>query len=347
MNKGVYKMLFTQWHKKQILKAIAFVKSSQKKSGLQQQRFCKIENNEISVADDYSALGHSFNLQSDEDEPEFAFPDCTPNTFDLEEALKALNFDFVVKKEKSNLILTCEQSGAVHTIPCIKPNLLLSMEPDKSQCAIENKAFKLILGLLGEAAGTDKSDPNYCCVYVGKNIACATNRKRAIQIWHAEPLQNQGFILAEYAKAIGKKKTGISEIGFNEGSITFYFAFGGWFKTQLFAHTLIDYESICTSQGIVQAYDLSELTTKKVLDIIAKKDKRATLHFAEERLTVLKDGKVVFSTEIEALQDSDINVSLKLEDLLLINSALSNVAFCENRLVATTSNIRCAIAYVV
>lgn len=340
-------MLFTQWHKKQILKAIAFVKSSQKKTGLQQQRFCKIENNEISVADDYSAIGHPFNLQSEEDEPEIAFPDCTPNTFELEETLKALKFDFVVKREKTSLILSCENTGAIHTVSCIRSDLLLSMEPDQKTGDINNKAFRIMLNLLGAVAGTDKSDPNYCCVFVGKDIACATNRKRAVQIWHAEQLPFEGFILAEYACAIGKKKNEICEIGYSEGSVTFYFAFGCWFKTQLFAHKLAGYDNVFNCDDGILSYDLRELVDKKILDVINKKDKKAILCFDSEVLTVQKEGKIIFKTEIEALKNSEVKANLLLEDLQLISSAIDNCTFCENRMIAINSNIRAVIAYLV
>lgn len=323
-------MLFEPAHKKHILKALTFCKSACKKTGTLQQRHCKIENNELSTADDYSSMGAPFNFGP---EVELAFPDCNPSIFELESALKGLCADFYAEFAGGNLLLTCAASETLYKVSCIEDELLISCEPNMPTHSVETPGFESLLGRLGAIAGDDKSEPKYSCVRIHNNALSATNRKRFAQIFHGETLGVDGYILKEHAVAIGKKKLAIESLGNDDKHVTFHFAGGAWFKCRLWEGTVLNYAELLKSlpEPLTEPLDFSELTDKKILKTIKSIDKNAEVTFHNNEIYVKKEGLVVFNTKLECMsgyQEAFQNpLVFPLEDLMLFESELDAITF--------------------
>jgi len=217
-----------------LLNAVSIAASMQNKDGLEYERYCIIKDGWL-LASNAAGVSVGIPLKGIDIE-------TVPNTDQLLKAL-SVESDFTMSIERNHLHIRASKFKA--KVNCLALDDIFEPVPDfgdQTNSFTDNigARFKTALKLAYEfAAGVNE----FAGVQLADGLACATDRKSAIQIYHGvdtPPL----LLPAEFCKQVSKLPFNLSSISWSDKSATLHYGNGVWFKTSLLRGSLPDINKV-------------------------------------------------------------------------------------------------------
>lgn len=215
-----------------IIEALKFVALAQKKTGDVQHTHCFAVGGWLAASDGIATLATpiSDNLN------------CCPNTMQLIKALEKCGYDLNISQMSAEA-LSIKSENFHALIPCVPQFEIKVPGPDDNVAVVDESLRKAIFAV---SSCVKKINPNpvFQSVLVQSNTVVALNGHVLMEAWHGIHLPDGLLMPASSAKTLMKIKKPLTGFGFSKSSITFYFADGAWFKTQLYGEAFPNYQPI-------------------------------------------------------------------------------------------------------
>lgn len=158
---------------------------------------------------------------------------AAPNNKIFKAALSKCGQRYTLSIDGTKIIVKSNAFKAV--VPCIDPSLLFSPLPDNPTHSIDDRLKPAL-----EAAAIIKYEPNAQDVHLlalclnGQSII-STDGKIIIEYWHGIELPTNLAIPKSIIPAILSNTKKLTQFGFSNNSVTFFFEDNSWVKSQLYA----------------------------------------------------------------------------------------------------------------
>lgn len=129
--------------------------------------------------------------------------------------------------------IVCKSGKFKASIPCIDPSLLSFRFPD-NPCAVIDDSFKEALKCMDVLKIEPNAQETHLLAFLlNGQSTINTNGKLLIEYWHGINLPTIAIPKAIIAPILNNKKK-LTQFGFSQTSVTFYFEDNSWIKSQLY-----------------------------------------------------------------------------------------------------------------
>jgi hypothetical protein len=165
---------------------------------------------------------------------------AAPNGFLLKEALAKCGASFSLTQLPQSLSIKAGKFKAL--IPCMPPEDIHPAFPDPAIAQLDDR-LKASLSAVAPLA-LDENSVVTASVLINSGTVTATDRKVIIQHWHGIDLPPMLTLPKALLKPLTSNSKKLTGFGFSKSSCTFHYEDNSWLKTQYFADTWPDVNSI-------------------------------------------------------------------------------------------------------
>lgn len=220
-----------------LLEALKTIEFTQDKDGKVYEQFCRIGPKHVTATNGRLSVGIKI---------ETGF-EANPNTSELMKALKRTG-EQVTYTMVSSTRLFIQSAKFECYIECVADEWLPTINPDMPCAKINNillEALEVCSVIVDE-----KTEPaQFTGVLIDGYSCAATDRFSIFQFWHGIHLPSGLIIPKETIKALRTRDSDLTEFGFSNESVTFYFADGSFIKTGLLVGSFPNYARLLDQQS--------------------------------------------------------------------------------------------------
>lgn len=266
---------------------------------------------------------------------------AAPNNSILIEALSKCGQNLSITQFDNNRIsIKSDKFKAI--IPCLDSTTFQTTMPDAPIAIIDDR-LKVACDAVEVLASTEADNALQASILLHNGSAIATNRAVIFEYWHGIDLPPNLSIPKTFVKALIKTPKKLTQFGYSQSSVTFWFEDGSWLRTQLYAETWPDIGAILNNPCNPQAVPADFF---KGLEAVAPFSPDGLVHFSENLLLSHPSQDVGASYEVAELPAGPI---FSAKQLALLKGHAETIDFAAKGASGTYlaffgPNIRGAIA---
>lgn len=164
-----------------------------------------------------------------------------PNAKLIVEALSKCGEHISFTQLENKLSIKSDKFKAI--VPCIDPTLLNIALPDKPICAIDDR-FKEGLGIVGTLANENAQSVHLASILMNGQSLISTTGKVVLEYWHGLNLPLGISLSKALVEPLTNSKKKLTQFGYSQSSVTFWFEDGSWIRSQLYCEAWPDINSV-------------------------------------------------------------------------------------------------------
>lgn len=200
--------------------ALRFVALICKDHGKIYETHARIDNHWITAYNDVLSCGHRIDndLQT-----------C-PNVKLAIEALSKCGQNIAITQLDSRLSIKSDKFRAI--VPCLKPELLLSLLPDEPCATMDQRLTDAFAVAISDESGEGIYSKSI--LLNGETLISSFAGKMIVEYWHGIDLPRGLAIPKALISPLSKINKKVAKFGFSHSSMTFYFEDDSWLRSQLY-----------------------------------------------------------------------------------------------------------------